>query len=79
MPNVPPRADRIDSWDRHDASATFESADNRWELKAWVRNIEDDNVVTGHALATDDLGAFRFYFLAEPRIFGASIRYNFGV
>jgi len=73
------RGDRVESWDQHNASAVFESADGRWSARAWVRNITDEEIVTGHWVASDNSGSFRNYFMAEPRIYGASLRYNFGV
>ena len=72
------RGDEIDSWDQQNASATFESADGRWVARAWVRNITDEEIVTAHFLQGDSSGNFRNYFMAEPRIYGASLRYNFG-
>ena len=56
----------------------FESADGRWDVRAWIRNIDDEDIVRGHSLAADEVGNFRNYFLAEPRIYGASVRYSFG-
>ena len=70
--------DKIDSWDQHNASLIFEAANGRWEARAWVRNIADDDIVTGQMIGDDLWGGYRSYFLAEPRIFGASVRYNFG-
>ncbi len=72
-------ADRLPSWSQHNASLIFESASGRWSARAWIRNIGDEDIVTNHFLASDDSGNFRNYFLAEPRIFGAAFRYNFGV
>ena len=70
--------DQIDSWDLHNASLIFESAGGRWETRAWIRNIADEDIVTGHMIGDDLWGAYRSYFLTEPRIYGASFRYNFG-
>ena len=70
--------DQIDSWDQHNASLTYESLDQRWTVKAWVRNIADDDNVTGKYITADTSGFYRNYFLTEPRIFGASVRFNFG-
>jgi len=71
------KGDEIDSWDQHNASIIFESANGRWSARAWVRNFTDEENVTGHFVHADDAGLVRNYFLAEPRIFGASVRYNF--
>ena len=48
-------------------------------MRACIRNITDEDIVTGHSVAHDQAGNFRNYFMAEPRIYGASLRYNFGV
>ena len=70
--------DEIDSWDQHNAALIYESGDGRWQVKAWVRNIGDDDNITGKYLTSDTSGFFRNYFLTEPRLFGASLRFNFG-
>ena len=70
--------DEIDSWDQHNATLIYETDDGRWVVKAWVRNIGDEENVTGKYLTSDTSGFFRNYFLTEPRIFGASLRFNFG-
>jgi outer membrane receptor protein involved in Fe transport len=71
--------DEIDSWEQHNASATFETVNGRWIARAWIRNLTDDTIVKAHGLTDNGSGDFRNYFLAEPRIYGASLRYNFGV
>jgi iron complex outermembrane recepter protein len=71
------RGDRIDSWDQHNASLIYESANGVWQAKLWVRNIADEDNVTGKYLTSDTSGFFRNYFLTEPRIYGASVRYAF--
>ena len=69
--------DEIDSWDQHNATLIYESNNGRWMVKAWVRNISDDDNVTGKYLTSDTSGFFRNYFLTEPRLYGASLRLNF--
>jgi outer membrane receptor protein involved in Fe transport len=71
-------ADRIDSWDQHNLSLIYQADNGRWQGKIWVRNIEDEENVTGHYLTSDTSGYYRNYFLTEPRIWGASVRYMFG-
>jgi iron complex outermembrane recepter protein len=71
------RGDKIDSWDQHNASLIYESANGLWQAKLWVRNIKDDDNVTGKYLTSDTSGFFRNYFLTEPRIYGLSVRYAF--
>jgi hypothetical protein len=47
--------------------------DNRWSIRAWIRNIEDDIHITGGQRTTA-----RTFAVSEPRVYGASFRYNFG-
>ena len=68
--------DDIGSWTQHNATLIFERGG--WTAKVWVRNIANDDNVTGKYLTSDTSGFFRNYFLTEPRIFGASLRYAFG-
>ncbi len=68
--------DEIDSWSQHNASLIYQS--EHWTAKAWVRNVMDDDNVTGKYLTSDTSGFFRNYFLTEPRIFGVSLRREFG-
>ena len=68
--------DEIDAWSQHNATAIYER--DNWLVKAWVRNILDDDNVTGKYLTSDTSGFYRNYFLTEPRIFGVSFRYGFG-
>ncbi len=70
--------DKIDSWDQHNASLSYDSSNGRWTVKAWIRNIADDDNVTGKYVTSDTSGYFRNYFLTEPRLYGASVRFNFG-
>jgi iron complex outermembrane recepter protein len=71
------RGDFIEDWDQHNASLIYESANGLWSAKAWVRNIADEDNVTGKYLTSDTSGFFRNYFLTEPRIYGLSVRYSF--
>ncbi len=70
--------DEIDAWDQWNASLIYESNDGHWSARAWVRNLENDDNITGHYLTSDTSGFFRNYFLTEPRIFGVSFRYDMG-
>ncbi len=73
------KGDRIEAWGQLNASVIFESGNGRVTLKGWIRNVLDDENVTGMYLTSDTSGFFRNYFLTEPRIFGVSGRYNFGI
>lgn len=70
--------DQIDSWDQHNMQLQYASSDGKWSGKLFVRNMGDDDNVTGHYLTSDTSGFYRNYFLTEPRIYGLSVRYDFG-
>ena len=63
--------DRIDSWGQHNASLIFESAGGKWDARLWIRNIADEDNVYGRVG-----GGSAVY--GEPRIYGVSLRYNWG-
>jgi outer membrane receptor protein involved in Fe transport len=70
--------DEIEAWDQVNASVMFLSSGGRWQGMVFGRNLQDEDNVTGHYLTSDTSGFYRNYFLTEPRIWGASVRYNFG-
>ena len=70
--------DEIDSWDQHNLSFIYQSQDGNWQARLWARNLQGEDNVTGHYLTSDTSGYYRNYFLTEPRIYGLSIRYQFG-
>lgn len=70
--------DRIDSWYQNNASVTYNSTDGHWMVKAWIRNINNNDNVTGKYLTSDTSGFYRNYFLTEPRLFGGTLSYSFG-
>ena len=72
------KGDEIDSWDQHNISLFYNSSNGKWGAKAWIRNVQDEDNVTGHYLTSDTSGYYRNYFLTEPKIYGMSVRYNFG-
>ena len=68
--------DEIDSWMQHNMSLIYER--EGWTARFWIRNVLDDENVTGKYLTSDTSGLFRNYFVTEPRIFGVSLRRSFG-
>ena len=69
--------DEIDAWGQHNLMLIYESG-GAWTAKAWVRNVLDEEIVTGKFLTSDTSGFFRNYFVTEPNIYGLSVRYAFG-
>jgi iron complex outermembrane receptor protein len=61
------------AYHKTDAHVTYASADDKWNVQAYVRNIEDRNVATSYqrSASTDA------FFLAEPRIVGVRANVKF--
>ena len=70
------RGDEIESWGQHNATAIYER--NNTTVRLWVRNVRNDDNITGKYVTSDTSGFFRNYFLTEPRIYGLSFRMDFG-
>ncbi|MBD3646564.1 MAG: TonB-dependent receptor, partial [Pseudomonadales bacterium] len=72
------KGDEIDAWDHANAQMSYTSTDGHWKARAFVRNLQDEDNVTGKYLTSDTSGFYRNYFLTEPRIYGLSVKYDFG-
>ncbi|RLQ23600.1 TonB-dependent receptor [Seongchinamella sediminis] len=69
--------DRIDDWDIWNAQANLLSPDNSWYLRAYVKNIADEDNFVGMYLSSASSGLFTNVFTIEPRTYGLAIGYNF--
>jgi iron complex outermembrane receptor protein len=69
--------DELESWDVWNASMVLTAADEKWYGEAWVRNINDDENVTGEYLQDAAVGLYRTYQLLEPRTYGVTAGYRF--
>ena len=69
--------DRIDDWDIWNAQAIFNSPEDTWYVRAFVKNIADDNNVVGTYLTDPSSGLFTNVFTIEPRTYGLAVGYNF--
>jgi hypothetical protein len=69
--------DKIDSWDVWNAEVKLTSADKLWYVKAWIKNIEDEDNITGHYLSSASSGLFTNVFLLQPRTYGVGFGLNF--
>lgn len=70
-------ADKIDSWSVWNGSMTLVDNDGDWQLRAFVRNMLDDDPITGQYLASPSTGLFTNAFILEPRLYGLSFKANF--
>ncbi len=69
--------DRIDAWDIWNAQANLWSPDDTWYVRAFVKNINDDDNIVGMYVTDPSSGLFTNVFTIEPRTYGLAIGYNF--
>ena len=69
--------DQIDDWDIWNAQANLFSPDQSWYVRAYVKNIADDDNFVGMHLSGAASGLFTNVFTMEPRTYGLAIGYNF--
>lgn len=69
--------DLIDSWDVVNAQVTLTSADERWNLRLFGQNLMNDDNIVGSYQTDPSSGLFTNAFLIEPRLYGATLGFNF--
>jgi outer membrane receptor protein involved in Fe transport len=69
--------DKIDDWDVWNAQAYLTSPNNTWYVRAFVKNIADDDNPVGMYLTDPSSGLFTNVFTIEPRTYGLAVGYNF--
>ncbi len=75
--NFNTEADRVAAWDVSNAFISLNSVAGDWYIRAWVKNIQDDDNITGH-YTTDAVSAlFTNVFVLEPRTYGLTFAKNF--
>jgi iron complex outermembrane recepter protein len=51
--------------------------DDRWFVRAFIKNIEDDDNVVSMFVSDPSSGLFTNVFTIEPRTYGLALGYNF--
>lgn len=69
--------DRINSYDTVNLQLTLSSPKDKYYLKGYVQNIENDNSITGLYVADPTSGLFTNVFTLEPRRYGITAGVKF--
>ena len=69
--------DKIKGYDLWNAQLQLDAPDDRWFLRAFVQNIENDNSVTGMYVTDPSSGLFTNVFTTEPRRYGLAAGFRF--
>lgn len=59
------------------AGVRFTSADDRWSMDIWGRNLTDEFIITNNIITAPLFNSVRVGSLAPPRTFGATLGFNF--
>lgn len=68
--------DAVDDWSQWDARITAATAENEWQVQAFVRNLTDDRAVTGQGRPST-VTQNSISTLTTPRLYGLRLTYNF--
>ena len=74
--NASVNTDEDDLQERHLLNLNTGWRNDRWNLSLWAKNLNDD-AYAGLTAATLPLTGMDAFFLAPPRTYGATLRYNF--
>lgn len=74
--NFNARTDLVEEWEVWNASARLQSADDTWYAEAWIKNILDDDYVTGTYLTSSVSSLFTNQFILDPQTYGATVGYR---
>lgn len=69
--------DAIDSWSVTNLNFYYLSPSQNWRVGAFIKNLENEDHVTGHFVGDPTSGLFRNVFVLEPQLFGLSFSYTF--
>ena len=68
-------SNKIDDWSMWNASARLSG--ESWYAEAWIKNIEDNDNVTGHYLTSSVSALFTNQFILDPQTYGLSLGWKF--
>jgi len=69
--------DEIDSWNQTDFNISLTDASGKWEIEAFVKNVSDNDAITGLSAENRLAGRFRLPAILDPRQYGLRVHYRF--
>jgi iron complex outermembrane receptor protein len=70
-------SDVIDSWQQMDAQLVLRPIDGDWSVRAFVKNLQDNDDIIRIGQDGPLVGRFRTASILEPRTYGVELRYPF--
>jgi outer membrane receptor protein involved in Fe transport len=69
--------DSIGSWSQTDITVSLTDAYDEWRIEAFVKNVGNNDSVTGLSAENSSAGRFRLPAILDPRQFGIRVHYRF--
>lgn len=69
--------DRLPGYEVVNAQVTINGPDDKWYIRGFVKNLTDNNAITGQYVTDQSSGLFTNVFTIEPRQYGAAIGFKF--
>ncbi|HEU4959754.1 MAG TPA: TonB-dependent receptor [Sphingomonas sp.] len=69
--------DRLQGYEVVNAQITLNGADDRWYIRGFVKNLTNNEAITGQYVTDQSSGLFTNAFTIEPRQYGAAIGFKF--
>jgi len=70
-------ADKINSFESTNLQVTFSAPEEQWYVTAFVKNLFDEDSITGEYLTSSTSGLYTNAFLVDPRLFGVRVGAHF--
>jgi outer membrane receptor protein involved in Fe transport len=67
----------VGEWEVWNASARLTGGDSGWYVEGWIKNILNEDYVTGQYLTSSVSSLFTNQFILDPQTFGVSVGTNF--
>lgn len=70
-------SDKIDSWENTNIQVTFSAPEDQWYIQGYVKNVFNEDSITGEYLTSSTSGLYTNAFLVDPRFFGFRVGAHF--
>jgi outer membrane receptor protein involved in Fe transport len=70
-------SDKIGSWENTNAQITFSAPNDQWFVQGYIKNVFNEDSITGEYLTSSTSGLYTNAFLVDPRFFGFRVGAHF--
>ncbi len=70
-------SDKIKSWENTNLQLTFSAPEDSWYVQGYIKNVFNEDSITGEYLTSSTSGLYTNAFLVDPRFFGFRVGAHF--